>query len=103
LVNQDKITGKAAKEVLDEVFKTGKMPTEIVAAKGLTKISDESKIEEVIEKVVQDVKNKNEKALEDVKKNPNTLKYFIGLVMRETKGQADPQVVEEILTRLLIE
>ena len=80
------------------MYKTGKNPIEIVEEKGLKVVSDTVKIEEICEKVVEanpgpveDFKNGKEKAFG----------FLVGQVMKETKGQANPQIVNEILKRLI--
>ncbi len=98
LINNATISGKIAKSVLDEAFETGKMPKEIVKEKGLAQITDSSAIEEIILQVVeehpgpaQDYRNGTKKALG----------FLVGQVMRATKGKANPQLVNRILTQVL--
>jgi len=97
LIHENKITGKAAKEVLVEVFKNGERPSEIVSKKGLEKVTDEGKIREIVNKVMKD----NPKVVDDVKTKPNAIKFLIGQVMRETKGKVDPETVMRLLNENL--
>lgn len=94
---EGKITGKVAKKVLEESFRTGLMPSEIVKEKNLESISDESEIEKVVDKVIAS----NQKVVEDVEKNPNAIGFLVGQVMKETKGKADPSVVNRFLKQKL--
>ena len=82
------------------MFETGKGAAEIIAAEGLAQISDTSAIEKIAREVVA-------KSPDNVAKyragNEGVFKFFVGQVMRETRGQANPQVVNEILKRVLAE
>lgn len=88
-----KISGSVAKQVLEESFKSGESPNEIVKRRGLEQISDKSELEDVVTKVIKN----NPKVVENYKKNPNAIKFLIGQVMRETRGKANPKVVERLL------
>ncbi|MEJ5228406.1 MAG: Asp-tRNA(Asn)/Glu-tRNA(Gln) amidotransferase subunit GatB [Pseudothermotoga sp.] len=98
LMEKGEISIKMAKEIFPEVFRTGKMPRQIVEEKGMKQISDEKLIEEIIRKAM----TQNPKAVEQYKSGKtNILGYFVGQVMKETKGSANPQIVNEIARRLL--
>lgn len=97
LVNSKTITGKAAKDVLMEVFKTGKNPSDLVKEMGLESISDEGEIKAIVQKVL----DANPKVVEDIKKNPNATGFILGQVMRETKGKADPGLVNKLIKEIL--
>jgi aspartyl-tRNA(Asn)/glutamyl-tRNA(Gln) amidotransferase subunit B len=88
----------SGKKVFAGMFETGKPAKEIIAAEGLAQISDASEIERVCREVVL-------RSPENVAKyragNEGVFKYFVGQVMRETRGQADPQLVNDALKRLL--
>jgi len=93
-----KISGTIAKQVLEESFKTGKSPKDIVKKKGLEQVSDVGELESVAKKVIKD----NPKAVEDyLGGKETTIKFLVGKVMRETRGKANPKVVEEVLQKLL--
>ena len=80
------------------MFKTGKDPSEIVEEKNLAQVSDETELGGVVDKVIEE----NEIAVNDFKRGKvNALRFLIGQVMRETKGKANPQVVEKILRERL--
>lgn len=98
LLHQKKISSKAAKEVLAEMFKKGVDPSNIIKEKGLTQITDESEIE----KIVKDVVSKNKKAVEDFKKGKeNALQFLVGQVMSKSKGRANPEIVRKTLLTML--
>jgi aspartyl-tRNA(Asn)/glutamyl-tRNA(Gln) amidotransferase subunit B len=100
LTEGDEITASAAKAVLAKMFDTGRSAADIVEAEGLTKISDTSAIEQAAREVI-------EKNPDNVTKfhsgNEGVFKFFVGQVMRATRGQANPQAVNDILRKLLTE
>jgi len=98
LVCDKTISSKIAKMVLEEMFKSGGDPSDIIREKGLTQISDESEIE----KVVREVISKNPELVEDYKKGKETVvQYLIGQIMAQTKGKANPQVANKLLKQIL--
>ena len=98
LIEEKKITGTIGKEVLVDVFETGKSPSEIVKEKNLVQIQDENFISKVIEEVVKE----NPKPVEDYKKGKEkAIGFLIGQVMKKTKGKANPQIVRELLVEHL--
>jgi len=100
LIDEGKISSKIAKIVLEEMFKTGADPSQIIEEKGLVLIADEAEIEKIVYQVISE----NQKAVLDFKKGKeNALEFLIGQVMRKTKGKANPKIAKEILTRILKE
>jgi len=98
LINEGKITSKAAKEILAEMAKTGADPSIIIEEKGLAQVTDEKEIE----KAVKDVVAKNPKAVEDYKKGKqNALQFLAGQVMSATRGRAKPETVQKLLKKIL--
>ncbi|PIP16672.1 MAG: Asp-tRNA(Asn)/Glu-tRNA(Gln) amidotransferase GatCAB subunit B, partial [bacterium (Candidatus Ratteibacteria) CG23_combo_of_CG06-09_8_20_14_all_48_7] len=98
LVSEAKITSATGKEVLRASLKTGTRPAEIVAERGLNQISDI----EVITRLVEEALTANPKSVEDYRNGKkNALAFLIGSVMRQTKGKANPKLVQEILLNLL--
>jgi len=88
------ISSKIAKTVFDEMAKTGKPAKEIVKEKGLVQVSDVSAIEAAVFKVI----SQNSKEVEGYKNGKTKLlSFFVGQVMKETKGKANPQMVNELL------
>jgi aspartyl-tRNA(Asn)/glutamyl-tRNA(Gln) amidotransferase subunit B len=98
LMDSGKISQKIAKDVFSKSLRSGKMPSKIVKEKGLEQINDE----EVIEKTLREAMKENEKAVRQYREGKKgVLGYFIGAVMKKTKGKANPELVNEIARRLL--
>jgi aspartyl-tRNA(Asn)/glutamyl-tRNA(Gln) amidotransferase subunit B len=90
------ISSTIAKEVFSEMILTGKDPQKIIEEKKLAQISDEGFIETVIDKIIAS----NPNVIEDYKKGKkNALAFLIGQVMKETKGKANPKLVNELLVK----
>ncbi len=98
LVESGQITGSIGKKVFAAMFETGRSAAEIVAAEGLAaQISDTA-----IEQAARDVIAKNPENVAKFKSgNEGVFKFFVGQVMRATRGQANPQAVNDILRKLL--
>lgn len=100
LIASGTISGKIAKEVFAETFRTGQAPAQIVEAKGATQISDLGAIESAVLRVLKD----NADVVAKYKSGQTSVGGFlIGQVMRETKGRANPQLVREALDKALEE
>lgn len=98
LIDTDVISGKMAKTVFEEMFATKKDPHIIVEEKGLKQIVDDSAIEKVVEEVI----NANPTQLEQyLGGNERLHAYFVGQVMKATKGSANPKKVNDIITNAL--
>ena len=98
LVFHKEISSTGAKIVLKEMAETGLHPEQIVKDKDLGQVSDSGELEVMISKTLET----NTKAVEDYKAGKEaSLKLLIGMVMRESKGKADPQAVEEIIKNKL--
>jgi aspartyl-tRNA(Asn)/glutamyl-tRNA(Gln) amidotransferase subunit B len=98
LINKGTISGKIAKTVFEEMYKTGKDAEVIVKEKGLVQITDEAEIERVID----DVLTENPKEVERFKAGEGKLMgFFVGQVMKATKGKANPKIVNELLRKRL--
>lgn len=94
LVKNNEISGNTGKEVLKEMFCTGKNPGDIVKEKGLAQMSDTGELEAIIEKIVSD----NPKSVEDIGAgNEKAYGFLTGQVMKATKGKANAQVANEII------
>src|ERR1700720_2729732 len=92
LVESGQITGAVAKKVFATMFESGRSAKEIVAAEGLAQISDTSAIEQAAREVIE----KNPGNVTKYKSgNEGVFKFFVGQVMRATKGQANPQAVND--------
>lgn len=98
LMDKGTISGKIAKTVFEEMYKTGKDAEVVVKEKGLVQISDSG----AIEKAVDDIIAKSPKEVERLKGGEEKLiGFFVGQVMKLTKGKANPQMVNELLKKKL--
>lgn len=99
LIKKGTISGKIAKTVFDEMFKTGGKPEKIVAEKGLVQITDTKEIEAVIDRVI----TANPKIVDEIKGGKAAAMGFLtGQVMKESKGKANPKLVNEILNKKIL-
>ena len=98
LVSKGSISGTIAKDVLEEMVLGGRKAGEVIAAKGLEQISDPEKIAAVARGIIA----VNSKQVEQYRSGKTaTFGWFVGQVMKATRGQANPQVVQEVLKREL--
>lgn len=98
LIEAGTISGKIAKEVFTDMFKSGEMPAELVKAKGLTQISDDGPIIEAIQIVLEENPGPVEQY---VSGKEGVFGFFVGQVMRKTQGRANPQKVQELMRQAL--
>ena len=95
---QGKISSKIAKVILEEMYNTGKDPSQIIEDKGLVEITDETEIEKLIKEVLKE----NQKAVADYQKGKeNSFTFLLGQVMAKSKGKANPQKAGELLKKAL--
>lgn len=100
LINNKTISGKIAKDVFEEMLKGDNDPEVIVQEKNLVQITDTSAIEPVVNKLLDE----NEKQVEQyLSGKDKVIGFFVGQVMSETKGKANPQLVNDVLKKLLEE
>jgi aspartyl-tRNA(Asn)/glutamyl-tRNA(Gln) amidotransferase subunit B len=100
LIDEGTLSGAAAKTVFEEMFHSGKRAKEIIAEEGLTQISDAEEMKEIVARVVA----ANAQAVADFKKGKEAaLTFLVGQVMRQTKGRANPTVVNKLLKEKLEE
>ena len=94
LIDSGRISGKIAKQIFPGLFATGEAPEVLVAARGLAQISDASALEAVVDRII--AANPGEA---EAYRNGKTklLGFFVGQVMRESKGQANPGLVNELI------
>ena len=98
MIDSGKISSKIAKSVFEEMFATGADPQNIIEGKGLEQISDEGMIESIIDKVIDE----NPGTIEQFRSGKvKALGFLVGQVMAQTKGKANPKLVNEILLRKL--
>ena len=94
MIDDGAISGKIAKAVFEEMFKTGKGPADIVKEKGLVQITDEGTIAAIVEQVLAG----NPKTVDDFKAGKEkALGFLVGQVMKSTRGKANPELVNRLL------
>ena len=98
LIEKNTISGKIAKEVFSEMIMTSKKPSEIVKQKGLEQVSDDSTIEGFIEEVI----SQNEDKVNEYRNGKDKLfGFFVGQVMKVSRGKANPGLVNKMLKNKL--
>lgn len=98
MIKEGIISGKIAKDVFEYMFKNNDDPKKIVNEKGLLQISDSSELENIIDSII--AKHPND--ADDFKRgNKKVIGFFVGQVMRETNGKANPQLVNKLLIKKL--
>lgn len=98
LIEKGTISNNIGKQIIIDMMQTGKAASKIVEEKGLSQITDESAIKEIVQKVVD--ANPNQVAAYKGGK-VQLFGFFVGQVMKETKGRANPKTVNELLKELL--
>ena len=88
-----KINGKQGKEVLEKMMDTGKDASTLVQELGMTQISDENAIREIVSAVISE----NSNLVDDYKNGKNVFGYIIGLIMKKTMGKANPVITSKVL------
>ena len=94
LIDEGEISGKMAKQVFEKLYKTGEDPRSIIAQEGLRQISDEDQLKSIVDGVIESNPEKVE-AYQAGK--TGLLGFFMGQVMKETQGQANPKMINEML------
>jgi aspartyl-tRNA(Asn)/glutamyl-tRNA(Gln) amidotransferase subunit B len=98
LVEKGTISGKIAKTVMEEMYKTGKAPDVIVKEKGLVQISSSGELEAIVDSVI----SQNADAVAQFRSGKQaSLGFLVGQVMKATQGRANPQTVNELLRKRL--
>ena len=97
-VKKGLINDKTAKEIFGESAKTGESPNSIIKTKGLEQVSDESQLEKIVDKVLQSCPDEVEKYRAGNKK---LISFFMGQVMKETKGKANPKLINPMIAKKL--
>jgi aspartyl-tRNA(Asn)/glutamyl-tRNA(Gln) amidotransferase subunit B len=99
-IEDSTISGKIAKEVFEEMWNSEKSPDEIIQEKGLKQVTDSSEIEKIVNQVLE----QNQSQLEHYKAGKDKLfGFFVGQVMKISKGKANPKQVNKILKEKLEE
>ncbi len=98
LIDQNIISGKIAKDIFPDMLTTSADPENIVQEKGLVQITDTTEIEKAIDEIIA----QNQKQVEEYKSGKDKVfGFFVGQIMRATKGKANPQIVNDILKEKL--
>ncbi|WP_071515167.1 Asp-tRNA(Asn)/Glu-tRNA(Gln) amidotransferase subunit GatB [Geitlerinema sp. PCC 9228] len=98
LIGENTISSKIAKEVLPELLSQGGSPKELVESKGLTQISDTSSLEGIIDEILA----AHPKEVEKYRNGKTKVKgFFVGQVMKQTSGRADPQLTNQLIEQKL--
>ena len=92
-IKSGKITRNSAKNILQEIVKTGDTVTEIIARTGSSKITNEAEIAKIVDDVIREEPN----AVQQAKENEQTINFLVGKIMQKTKGKADPTLALRIL------
>jgi aspartyl-tRNA(Asn)/glutamyl-tRNA(Gln) amidotransferase subunit B len=94
MIDEGKISGKQGKEVLVQMFRTGKTAAEVVEEQGMVQVSDTGEIDKLIDEVI----NANQQQVESYRAGKETVfGFFVGQVIKASKGKANPKVVNERL------
>ena len=96
--NKDKLSSTAIKQLILDSYNTGSDPLELAKKQNLFQVSDTGAIEEIAKKVLAD----NPKAVTDYQKNPMSIGFLVGQVMKASQGSANPVMAKEILEKLLV-
>jgi len=94
------ISSRIAKTIFEEMFKTGRDPEKIVEEKGLRQISNQDELEGIINRIISE----NPAAVEDLKNGKGkAIGFLVGQVMKETRGKANPGLVNKLLRDKIME
>ena len=100
LINTKVISSKIAKEVFLDAFETGKMPKAIVEEKGLVQISNTDDLYPIVQRIV----DANPQSVEDYKNGKaKAIGFLVGQMMKETKGKANPSMVNDLIIKAIEE
>ncbi len=98
LIDDGTISGKIGKDIIIEMYKTGKDPAIIIDEKGFKQVSDEGELEKIIDEVMSN----NPQQLEQYRAGKDKLfGFFVGQVMKASRGQANPDLVNKLLKKKL--
>ena len=98
-ISNNTISGKIAKDVLDEVWQSGEDVAKIIEGQGMQQISDEGELEKIIDKILAE----NTSQVEAYKSGKDKLfGFFVGQVMKATEGKANPGLVNKLLKNKIL-
>jgi aspartyl-tRNA(Asn)/glutamyl-tRNA(Gln) amidotransferase subunit B len=99
LVDQDMISRTTAKGLINQMIKTGELPSQLVQKTNASKIDDQNIILDAIETVFKDEMS----AVNDARQNSKATNFLLGRIMQFTKGKADPKIALDLINKKLIE
>ena len=97
LIDRGVISSKIAKDIFDILWTKGGNPEELVESLGLAQLTDETQLDSIVEKIIEN----NPDQVKKVKENPKLKSWFVGQAMKETKGKANPKILSAIVEKLL--
>ncbi len=98
LIAEGAISGKMAKDIIEDMYKTGLPPQKIIEEKGMVQITDEGELAGIITAII----DANPRQLKDYRDGKEKLfGFFVGQVMKATQGKANPQLVNDLLKKML--
>ena len=97
LIDRGVISNKIAKDIFDILWTKGGNPEELVERLGLAQLTDETQLDSIVEKIIED----NPDQVKKVQENPKLKSWFVGQAMKETKGKANPKILSGIVEKLL--
>ena len=100
LITDGTISGRIAKDVFDDMAESGRDAADIVAEKGLKQVSDTGEIEAIIDGIIAGADNQ---VAQFRSGNEKIIGWFVGQVMQQTQGKANPKIVNELLRKKLAE
>jgi len=98
LIYQDKVNSSAAQRILEKMYWEGGDPTDIMRDLGLEQMDNSDELEEAVKKIISGYPDQLAQYRQG---KTNVFQFFVGQVMAETKGKANPKIVQELLKKLL--
>ena len=93
IIEDGKISSKQSKEVFVKIIEEEKTPQTIVKESGMTQITDEAELTAIVKEIMEE----NKEQIEAYKKQPRLLDYFVGQMMKKTRGKANPAIASKLL------
>ncbi|MBN1380475.1 MAG: Asp-tRNA(Asn)/Glu-tRNA(Gln) amidotransferase subunit GatB [Deltaproteobacteria bacterium] len=98
LIDKGTISGKMAKDVVEQMYQTGKAPTAIIEEKGMVQITDESTLSKIISEVIE---ANPEQVAQYRSGKEKVFGFFVGQIMKATQGKANPKIINDLLKKML--
>ena len=100
VIGEGKINNNAGKKVFRIMFETGKKPEDVIKEEGLVQMQDEGAIKEIVQKVLDE----NPQSIIDFNNGKDkALGFLVGLIMKQSKGKANPQIVNKLIMDIIKE